>query len=78
MCSCLAQHCSATHPRPLMHGKDPRSYVQKPLCDGYQSVSQQGSPLSVSVTRRGFSPPQMQRPVYEPGAQGPSVFMQEA
>ncbi len=26
---------------------------------------------TVSVTRRGFSPPQVQRPVYEPGAQGP-------
>ncbi len=31
-------------------------------------------PESVSVTRRGLYPPQMQRPVYEPGAQGPTVL----
>ncbi len=41
----------------------------------------QARPTSVSQcygTRRGFPPPQVQRHVYEPGAQGPSVFMQEA
>ncbi len=31
---------------------------------------------SVSVTRRGFSPPQVQRPMYEPEAQGPTNSIQ--
>ncbi len=31
---------------------------------------------SVNTTRRGFVPPRVQRPVYEPGAQGPTVLVQ--
>ncbi len=69
-CSCIVAGSYCTHAR-------------KATCTGPQAITGHSSTAqygtqSVSVTRRGFSPPQVQRPVYEPGAQGPSVFMQEA
>ncbi len=42
------------------------------FCRNESPWGQQATSQSVTVARQGFSPRQVQRPIYEPGAQGPA------